>query len=249
MPSSSRIIKQHKLSVNDEQEIPLKDHVQLDSLCYGKQADSLLKIAKAEASRVMEDVDTLKEELYQHVLDEAQLEIEILKKEGYDLGFSSGKIAGITLGNEEGLRQIMDKNQQVLDDAKEVYRKALKESQSMIQSVNDQIVILSVKIAEEIINKSLEIDDRMIRGISEKVLNEVNHAKYISIRVNQGGKKQLEMHLPQLKERCPISLITLMTDNLLGDGDCIVETETQIVEATIDAQLTNLKSALCEVNR
>ena len=108
---------------------------------------------------------------------------------------------------------------------------------------------LSVKIAEEVINKSLEIDDKLIRGITEKVLSEVSYAKHISIRVNQSGRKQLEMHLPVLKESCPISLITLMTDNLLKDGDCIIETETQIVEATIDAQLTNIKSALCEVNR
>ncbi len=248
MPSSPRIIKQHKLTMRDEQEIPVKNHAQLDNLQYGRQAESLLKIAKAEADRVLDDVALVKEELYQHVLDEAQLEIEILKKEGYDTGFSTGKISGIASGYEEGLNQTKEKNQQILDDAKEVYRKALLESQSIIESVNDQIVTLSVKIAEEIINKSLELDDKMIRGISEKVLNEVNHAKYISIRVNQDGKKQLEMHLPQLKERCPISLITLMTDNLLGNGDCIIETETQIVEATIDAQLTNLKAALCEVN-
>ena len=249
MPSSSKLIKQDRLSIRSEMEIPLKDHTELDSMIIGRQADSLLKIANAEASRVMDDVESIKKELMQDVLNEARAEAVALKKEGYDAGYEAGKIAGTALGYEEGLRESREKNRQIIEEAEEAYRQALSESGRIIEGVNSQIIELSIKIAEEIINKSIELDDKIIRGITEKVLNEVTHAKYISIKVNSNGKKQLEDQLPKLKERCPISLITLMADNTLRDGDCIVETESQIVEATIDAELSNIKAALCEVDQ
>lgn len=250
MPSSYRIIKNRNLSVQSEQEIPVQKNLDLYAEpSRGGQAESLLKIARQEANRVMSDIDSVKEQLRQKVIEETAPEIEALKEAGREAGYQEGHQSGFEVGRSEGLAKIREEQSGILLEARSAYAQAALEAEALVEGVQDQIVSLSVKIAEEIINKSLSLDDSIIKGIAEKVLGEVRRAQYITIRICPEDRKQLEGHLGRLQELIPQGLVSLAVDTELKSGDCVVETESQIVRATIDGQLERLEEALKEVNR
>lgn len=249
MPSSYKIIKNRNLDIRDEAEIPVKDHVEYVAHNLGRQADSLLKIAKDEASKVMADIEAMKVRIREEIRQEEEPHLSALRDQARQEGYHAGLEEGLIEGRRQGLDEIRTEQQHVLDEAKVRVEESLEERKAIIGGVQSEIVELSVKIAQELLNKSLEIDDNIIIAIAEKALMEVSQAQYITLRVSGKSRMAIQQHLEQLKAQCPGSRLTLVTDNLLGDGDCVLETATQIIEATLDGQLANIRKALCEVIR
>jgi|LGOV01.1.fsa_nt_gb flagellar assembly protein FliH len=249
MQSSYRIYKNQEISYEiEEKEIPLKDNNYIDKLgVSSSQANSLFRKAKEEANRIVEVAKDKENEVYNKAIDDAAVIIEEKKNEAYLEGMIIGKKDGFDEGYKEGLLASEEESNHILGEAKETLNNALEESKKIILDSQEKIIELSLKIAEEIIKKEVELDDSIIVGITKAALYEVRNLKHIIIKILPEHQSIIEDNISSFKDICPDAYFTVLKDASLKDNGCIIETDKQIIDATIDSQLDVVKSILFEV--
>ncbi len=137
-------------------------------------------------------------------------------------------------GYEEGLGQLND----IIADAKRKYGKILEGAES-------ELLKLSLKIAERIVGKALEMDRSILLDIIHKAIQSLKYQKEIRIRIHpedvaylKDQKMQLYAMLGESKE------IEVVEDPLVGRGGCIIDTEIGTIDARLETQLKVMERKL-----
>ena len=137
-------------------------------------------------------------------------------------------------GYEEGLGQLND----IIADAKRKYGKILEGAES-------ELLKLSLKIAERIVGKALEMDRSVLLDIIHKAIQSLKYQKEIRIRIHpedvaylKDQKMQLYAMLGESKE------IEVVEDPLVGRGGCIIDTEIVTIDARLETQLKVMERKL-----
>ena len=248
MQSSYKIYKNQEISYEiEEKEIPLKDNKYIDRIGFSSnQANSLFKKAKEEANRIVEVAKDKENEVYNKAIADADIVIEEKKNEAYLEGMIIGKKDGYDEGYKDGILASERESKHIIEEAKETLSDAFEESKKIILDSQEKIIELSLKIAEEIIKKEAELDDSIIVGITKAALYEVRNLRHIIIKVLPEHQSIIEDNISNFKDICPDAYFTILKDASLKDNGCIIETDKQIIDATIDSQLDVIKSILLE---
>ncbi len=157
----------------------------------------------------------------QHYRDEVVKECEELKKTAEKSGF------------EEGLAQF---NEHIL-----LFERNLRHLQIELQK---QILPLALKAAKKIVGKELELHPETIVEIVLQTLTPVTQSRRIAIYVNKEEKEALEANRPRIKEILNQVQTLIIQDRAdVSPGGCIIETESGIINASIENQWRSLEAA------
>jgi len=148
-------------------------------------------------------------------------EAEELKKKGYDDGF------------QEGLAQLNEKIL-ALDNEKKRLR----------HEMNQLILPLALKAAKKIVAGELQAHPETIVNIVLQALAPVMQNHKITIYVNKEDKELLEAEKSKLKEKLEqIESLSIKERDDISAGGCMIETESGIINATIENQWRGIESA------
>lgn len=153
--------------------------------------------------------------------DNAAKEAEELKKKGYDDGY------------QEGLIQL---NEQILglDNEKKRLR----------HEMNQLILPLALKAAKKIVAGELKAHPETIVNIVLQALVPVMQSHHITIYVNKADKEIVEAAKSRLKEKLDqLESLTIKERDDVSEGGCMIETESGIINATIENQWRGIESA------
>ncbi|MGR3973803.1 MAG: FliH/SctL family protein [Candidatus Rhabdochlamydia sp.] len=153
--------------------------------------------------------------------EETKIRASDLEKQGYDEGFS------------EGIAQL---NEHILAlDA---------EKKRLYHEMNQLILPLALKAAKKIVSKELELHPETIVNIVSQALLAAASNHFITIYVNKSDKDVLENEKPALKARLEqIEVLVIKEREDVAPGGCIIETESGIINATIDNQWKGIERA------
>lgn len=154
-------------------------------------------------------------------IEKAQAEAEESKKAGYEEGY------------QEGLAQL---NEQILglDNEKKRLR----------HEMNQLILPLALKAAKKIVAGELKAQPETIVNIVLQALAPVMQNHKITIYVNKTDKDVLESEKPKLKEKLEqIESLSIKERDDISPGGCMIETESGIINATIENQWRGIESA------
>jgi type III secretion protein L len=153
--------------------------------------------------------------------EKAKKEAEELKQKGYDDGY------------QEGLTQL---NEQILglDNEKKRLR----------HEMNQLILPLALKAAKKIVAGELKAHPETIVNIVLQALAPVMQSHKVTIYVNKADKEILEIEKPHLKEKFEqLQSLTIQERDDISAGGCMIETESGIINATIENQWRGIESA------
>jgi type III secretion protein L len=93
-----------------------------------------------------------------------------------------------------------------------------------------------------------DIDDKdRIKSVVRKVLGAARDQKRVLLRVSRADEDNLKAELDRILRDFPgITYIDIEPDSRLQQGDCILETEIGVVEATLESQIESVRSALAK---
>ena len=126
-------------------------------------------------------------------------------------------------------------------------------AEQMIDNVSATVNYLAnveVRMVELVINAVRkivgEIDDRQrILGVVRQVLTVARNEKRVILRVCRSEVDTIKSQMDELlRANSSITFIDVVADPRLTPGDCILETEVGVVEATLDAQVEALRASL-----
>lgn len=155
------------------------------------------------------------------VREKAEQAAEELKKKGYDDGY------------QEGLAQL---NERIL--ALDNEKKRLR------HEMNQLILPLALKAAKKIVAGELQAHPETIVNIVLQALAPVMQNHKITIYVNKADKELLESEKPKLKEKLEqVESLSIKERDDISAGGCMIETESGIINATIENQWRGIESA------
>ncbi len=153
--------------------------------------------------------------------ERAEKEAEELKKKGYEEGY------------QEGLTQL-NENILALDNEKKRLR----------HEMNQLILPLALKAAKKIVAGELKANPETIVDIVLQAIAPVLQNRKITIYVNKADKEILETEKPRLKEKLEqLELLMIKEREDISPGGCMIETETGIINATIENQWRGIEAA------
>lgn len=177
-----------------------------------------------------EDFSTLMtaQEILQHAKEDAEhyrkqvdAECEALREKAKKEGF------------EEGLSQF---NEQLIS-----FERTLRHLRIELQK---QILPLALKAAKKIVSKELEMHPETIVEIVIAALAPVTQNHRFNIYVNKGDKETLEANKSKIKSILEqLQTLSIHERSDVSPGGCIIETESGIINASIENQWRALEAA------
>lgn len=177
-------------------------------------------LAHQEAARILEEA----REQARHILEEAQEEAERLRQEAEQKGFEQGLASW-----EERLLELKNAMDRALKDA------------------TPQIVQLSIRIAEKILRKHLEVNPDAIVPMVEEALATTRgySGGFFLIRVHPEDVPALERARERLVQLNPTwENLQIVGDKSLSRGGCRIESDFGMIDATLETQLRAIEHLL-----
>jgi len=186
-----------------------------------QQAEQMVLKARQEAEEIITKV--------------RRQEVEI-REEFRQLGWEEGKI--------QGWQQAEKESANLLQEAEKTLQRAELERRNLLCKTEEEIVLLALDIAEKIIRKEVELGPNIIKAIAQQAIKKAAHRKKVIIRVNAADLEDIEKEREFLRERSGSPDVIILPDPTVGPGGCVLETDLGTVDARIETQLAQIRSAL-----
>lgn len=192
---------------------------------------------------VMEETDFLKEKA-NNMLEEAiikskeiieEANIQAIKEK--EVLFQNAKEEGYQEGYQSGIEEVERLQEELLLEKEKQQKEYEKNISELEPKFADIVISLVGKITGVVIEDKKEIILHLIKG----TLNNLNNNMSFLIKVSKDDYNQVYTHkeefLSYLREGVQIEIFE---DQSLEKNQCMIETETSIIDCSLDVQLNNL---------
>ncbi|OGH97138.1 MAG: hypothetical protein A2104_07470 [Candidatus Melainabacteria bacterium GWF2_32_7] len=165
-----------------------------------------------------------------NLISRAQEEANAIKESAAKEGFEYG----IELSKEE------------LKKLNNAITELLQSKEKAMEQAAPDIAFLAIKVAEKVIKKQLEIDDTIVLNIVSEVIKSLGKGETnIMVRTNPADTQLIQENIPDLYPYGDSNTkITVIKDEQVDWGSCIVETKSGIIDARFSTQIQILQKAL-----
>lgn len=204
-------------------------------------AIEIQKAAEAKAQNIIKNAKIDAENIMRQSLEEAQASIADAKKAGYDAGYETGYNEGF----EKACSDVQTQNEKVLNEIMAIMDRLDEEKDRLFAENKKDIIELSFKIAEKVINQKLTTDEQSFLKIFENAAKDLTAQKWVKISVSNQQVEFVTKNSDYLlsviggAERLEVEVL----DNAPA-GECIIETSDKIVDASVSTQIDLLRAAV-----
>lgn len=199
-----------------------------------------------------ETKDLLEEAMRQaeEMMAQVRVEAEELRRKAQEEGYEDGYRNGYQDGHQEAYSDYKLKLDYELDqfqrEMKESIEKVTEKKEEILDKYMDDLKRVTLTIAEKIIQTSLktssEVVKRMILSATSK-LKKNQWAKIYITKNSMGSMIQGDVNL--LKELTYLSdNIKIITMESEEDGTCIIELPEEVIDASVNTQMENIRDIL-----
>ena len=191
-----------------------KETFQVDATCKIVRAEEIAALVEAQ-----EVIQAAKQEV-ERIKAEATQVYEAEKKRGYEEGLAEGKM------------------------------RMAEQMMSMAAKTVDYFASVETKVVEIVTNALKRIlgsvnEDELIVRVVRNALAVARNQKQVTLRVSPPQVDMLKQKVNEILADYPgITCLDVVGDSRLSKGGCILETETGIVDASVDVQVEAIRKAL-----
>lgn len=150
---------------------------------------------------------------------------------------------------KEGYQAGLEQAQAELQGIKETFEAFMNAPQEVYEMLAPNILEISVDIAQKIIKKETEQDPQvLINTVIDVLKGLAKDENKISLRVNPVQADAVKQQVPEILNLAGLDAkISVLADEGVTEGGCLVTTSNGIVDATIETQLSVISEALRQV--
>ncbi|MEA4921217.1 MAG: FliH/SctL family protein [Clostridiaceae bacterium] len=191
------------------------------------------QVTQIDESAVLEEINRQCESMIEKAQRQSEDIRRMAEEEGYRKGYEAGRIkASDDLGQSiEAVKQLLFE----LDRQKE----------SLFEGNKDEIIRLSLKMAEKIIEKELDTDNGAFVSLFAKATRGLREQKWIKLTVSDYEAEFATMNSEYLLRMVKnTGQIEVCVQKGAPRGTCLVETESMLVDAGVATQMKQLEKTL-----
>ena len=152
---------------------------------------------------------------------------------------------GTVLGKEEGLREAQEEIEQIKEDLFERKRQQEQEYEKMIQETEGQYVDILCSLIRKLTGVIVSDRKEVILHLIRSGIADIEPAKHYTIRVCAEDLLYIESNKEDILEKTGITgTLEVQEEKGLTEGECIIETDKQMIDCGFQTQLGNLISTL-----
>ena len=171
------------------------------------------------------------------VKDALAKKVQLAEQESYEKGLSDGIRKGRELQRNETL--------QTLQAMASIVKETSKLKKSILENEEQQIIQLSLAIAEKVIHLEVTTNREVIRGVLKEAIKNIGDRENMKIRVHpQDFHFMLEIKSDFLHGFDGIKNIVFEEDESILRGGAIIETLCGEVDARLDQQYNEIKTLI-----
>ena len=147
---------------------------------------------------------------------------------------------GVDEGREQMKRELASK----VDDAVNALGSAAQAltalRQSCLREMEEHVFVLSLAVAQHIIDRDVSTDEKIIRDITMRALEHVSWDTTVDIRLHPEDLETVRRQFDAESDGATPDCIEWVEDAAVGRGGCIVENDDQRVDSSLDTALKNV---------
>lgn len=201
------------------------------------EAESLLSDAHDQAEKLVTDANQQAEQ----VIAEAERKVQQMLEEAQQSGYQAGL--------EEGKAFADDFYRDKIDESLAMIQQSELERKRLILQAEQDILQLSVSIAQKIIGRELEIGSEWVVQTVKSALSEMVDLNRIEIMANPEDIPILLHNKRELLSGFTARVdLQFVSEPSIEKGGCIIQTSQGTIDAQVETQLNEVKRALFEMS-
>lgn len=187
-----------------------------------KAAAKIIEEAQAKADQIINDANEY---------------AETIKNNAYEEGMNQGL--------EEGKVRSKAEQEQLKAEFEEECSKRYDEISKYENSLEEKFADIMIKLISKITGVLCEDRKDVIIFLIDNALHNVSKSKNITIRVSNEDFTNVNSAKDKLKEKLSSDTeLDIAEDSNLSENQCIIETDSGIIDCSLDAQIDNLKEKI-----
>ena len=187
-----------------------------------KAAAKIIEEAQAKADQIINDANEY---------------AETIKNNAYEEGMNQGL--------EEGKVRAKAEQEQLKAEFEEECSKRYDEISKYENSLEEKFADIMIKLISKITGVLCEDRKDVIIFLIDNALHNVSKSKNITIRVSNEDFTNVNSAKDKLKEKLSSDTeLDIAEDSNLSENQCIIETDSGIIDCSLDAQIDNLKEKI-----
>ncbi len=155
------------------------------------------------------------------------------------------KQAAIQSGRQEGLEKAEKSYTQKLSNLIAMINDVAENKSQFLKKSEPELLKLAIKIAEHLIQKSIELDNDTVMSIVTTAMRRVTDKDKVIIKVSPADADLIRKKRDLILEKMPdIRALEIHDDPRLEDGGCIIETRLGYIDASLKTGIESVKTAL-----
>lgn len=229
------VIKGAKVNYNNKTPFVIESEIEDKSSELTNEQEA---IVVSEINRRVKEIEKNANVIAEEIIQRAQSEAEQMLEQ---VRYESAKIFDVKQkeGFEKGLNEAAEKYAVVLENSNKLIEEQKCRFEEEIKKLSDDILELSVQMAQKITDIEFRRNDEAILAALNKVMEDYKNEKNVIIELSL---KNLE----RLKETELAKKYTLQENKLLGEKDALIDLDNGTIDISMDKQLNNLASSMEE---
>jgi len=241
MRSLSKVVKSYQVHIHSVKKIHhpefsfiKPDEFQEESNGFDEnKAELMLDNARVEAERIISEAQQtagrILEDARQEISEMRILVLEEAREQGY----------------QEGYNEIVQKAESILQEAEEIKKAARQEYNELMNRAEKDMIQIILDISKKIIGDELQERADKISSLVAQALAECKKSEEAVVKVSPEDYDGVHEHLNTIIRNAGYSgKLEIKKDVALSQGDCIIETPTDNIDASVKVQLEALEEAL-----
>jgi flagellar assembly protein FliH len=159
-----------------------------------------------------------------------------VEKEAYEKGFMQGQKDGLALEQ----KQLEEQKHQM----ESLFTSLGRLKEMIYRESEGELLKLSLLLAKKIIKEEVRTDPKMIERTLRSAMTNLVDKSRMKVSVNPEDGEEIRNLIPELTAKLPGGRFTIVEDNTIQRGGCILETGFGKVNATIDDQCQILEKEI-----
>lgn len=190
---------------------------------------AIISRGEQQAQEIIENAHRQAEELIEEARNKAQAETDVYVEQG----------------RQEGLAIITEELQDKILTIDKFAQSQFDIKRNIIKSAHLDMVKLVIEIAQKVCSKSLELDESILKEITQQAIQALKDKENITIIINPQMAETIYSISDELKEKIPqLSSIKIIEDNSVSPDGTIVESPLSRVDCRIKSQINEIAEKL-----
>ncbi len=232
-----KVIKSSQVIIDDEQ-YQISSPNKNSKIISNTETQNNLDALKLKATQFYENKINDAQNESNHIISEAFEKANSILKEAKEEGFQKGLEEGRKLGYADGKKN----TDALIQEALEIKEEIRKNKNTLIQRVEQEVIDLTIRTVEKILNKRIQDDYEYIEGLIKLGLEKCAYTENLAIRISPDDYDYIltiKDKVLALSEN--ISDIDIKQDKSLKQGSCIIDTPSGSIDSGIWTQFEQIK--------